>query len=433
MSVVMQVTLEKIGQHERKLNVSIPAERVEQEVNDKLSKLSKTARIAGFRKGKVPQNVIEKRFGEDARHEVIGTLIQTSLQDAIKQESLVPASRPNVDITADEAGKALEYTAIFEIYPDIDLKGTETIKVDKPLIDISEGDLAEALKKITKQFIDWKSVDRPANTGDRISVDLVGTLVGEDKPFTEIKDMKIELGAGQMIPGFEPNLMGVTVNQSLSFEIPFPADYWEAKLASKPARFELTVLTVEGAELPELNDALAEKLGVKEGGLDKLKEKIKEGLKTEAGNLLKQTLKQEVLDQLLAANTVEVPQSLINTEIEMLNRNPDAAKLDDKQSLEENAKRRVTLSLLLGQYIKQEGITLDQEKVQQSVRQMAMNYPDPQAVMKWFYEDYQRLSGVASMVLEDQAVEKLLESVKPSDKKLSYKEIAEKLSGNKTN
>jgi trigger factor len=425
MSVVMQVTLEKTGQHERKLNVSIPAEHVEKEINDKLGKLSKTARIAGFRKGKVPKNVIEKRFGEDARNEVIGTLIQTSLQDAIKQESLVPASRPNVDVTSDEAGKALEFTAVFEIYPEIDLKGLDRIKVDKPVVEITDADMDEALVKLSKQFIDWKAVERAADKGDRISVDLVGTLVGEDKPFTEVKDMKIELGAGQMIPGFEPNLMGATSSQNLSFEVTFPADYWEAKLASKPARFDLKVLTVEGAEMPELNDALAEKLGIKEGGLEKLKEKLKEGLKTEAENLLKQSLKQEVLDQLLAANTVEVPQSLITTEIDMLNRNPGAAKLDDKQSLEENAKRRVTLSLLLGQYIKQEAIALDQEKVQQAVRQMAMNYPDPDAIIKWFYQDYQRLSGVASMVLEDQAVEKLLESVKPSDKKLSYKEIAE--------
>lgn len=431
MSLVMQVTMEKTGQHERKLNVSIPAEQVEKEINDKLGKISKTARIAGFRKGKVPKNVIEKRFGDDARHEVIGSLIQTSLQDAIKQESLVPASRPNVDITTDESGKALEFTASFEIYPEVELKGLDSLSVDKPQIEISSDDMAEALKRISKQFTDWKNVDRPAQTGDRISADLVGTLVGEETPFTEIKDMKIELGAGQMIPGFEAHLEGVTLNQAVSFEIPFPDNYWEAKLASKPARFELTVLSIEGAELPEQNDALAEKLGIKEGGVEKLKERINEGLKAEAENLLKENLKEDLLNQLLAANTVDVPQSLIKTEMDMLNRNPQAAKLDEKQSLEENAKRRVTLSLLLGQYIKQEGIALDQEKLQQAVRQMAMNYPDPQAVMKWFYEDYQRLSGVASMVLEDQAVEKLLESVKPSDKKLSYKEIADKFAKNR--
>jgi trigger factor len=211
--------------------------------------------------------------------------------------------------------------------------------------------------------------------------------------------------------------------------VSFPTDYWDAKLAGKPARFQISVLTVEGPELAELNDAFADKVGIKEGGLEKLKERIKEGLANEATHLLQQDLKQQVLDQLLAANTVDVPQSLIKTELDMLNRNPGAAKLDDKQSLEDNAKKRVALSLILGQYIKQEGIALDQEKVQMAVRQMAMNYPDPQAVIKWFYQDYQRLSGVASMVLEDQAVEKLLEAVKTSDKKLSYKEIVKKTNG----
>jgi trigger factor len=420
--------MEKTGQHERKLNVTIPAEHVQEEVKEKLSKLAKTARIPGFRKGKVPQNVIQQRFGEDARYEVIGSLVQTSLQDAIRQESLTPASTPTVDITSNEEGKPLEYNAVFEIYPEIELKGVDKIHVDKPNIEITEDDLNTALDKIRHQMVDWKAVDRAAQKGDRLSVDLTGTLVGETTPFTDIKDMKVELGAGQMIPGFEDNLMGATANQNISFEVPFPADYWDAKLASKPARFDLNVLSVEGPELPELNDEIAEKVGIKEGGLEKLKEKMKEGLQNEAHQLLNQDLKQQVLDQLLAANTVDVPQSLINTELEMLNRNPGAAKLDDKQSLEDNAKRRVALSLLLGQYIKQEGIALDQEKVQQAVRQMAMNYPDPQAIIKWFYQDYQRLSGVASMVLEDQAVEKLLETVKPSDKKLSYKQIAEKFS-----
>jgi trigger factor len=420
--------MEKTGQHERKLNVTIPAEQVQEEVKEKLSKLAKTARIPGFRKGKVPQNVIQQRFGEDARYEVIGSLVQTSLQDAIRQESLTPASTPTVDITSNEEGKPLEYNAVFEIYPDIELKGVDKIHVDKPMIEITEDDLSTALDKIRHQMIDWKTVDRAAQKGDRLSVDLTGTLVGETTPFTDIKDMKVELGAGQMIPGFEDNLMGATAKQAISFEVPFPADYWDAKLASKLARFDLNVLTVEGPELPELNDDIAEKVGIKEGGLEKLKEKMKEGLQNEAHQLLNQDLKQQVLDQLLAANTVDVPQSLINTELEMLNRNPGSAKLDDKQSLEDNAKRRVALSLLLGQYIKQEGIALDQEKVQQAVRQMAMNYPDPQAIIKWFYQDYQRLSGVASMVLEDQAVEKLLEAVKPSDKKLSYKQIAEKFS-----
>lgn len=433
MSVVMQVTMEKMSQHERKLNVSIPAERVEEEVKQKLSKLAKTARIPGFRKGKVPQNVIQKRFGEDARYEVIGTLVQSSLQDAIRQESLVPASTPTVDITSNEDGKPLEFNAVFEIYPDIELKGVDKIHVDKPLVEINDEDIAEALEKIRGQLVDWKVLDRAAVKGDRLSVDLVGTLVGETDSFTDIKDMKVELGAGQMIPGFEDNLMGATAGQAVSFEVPFPADYWDAKLASKQARFDVTVITVEGPELPELNDAIAEKIGMKDGTLDTLKEKLKEGLHNEAQQLLHQDLKQQVLDQLLAANTVDVPQSLINTELEMLNRNPGSAKLDDKQSIEDNAKRRVALSLLLGQYIKQEGIALDQEKVQQAVRQMAMNYPDPQAVIKWFYQDYQRLSGVASMVLEDQAVEKLLEAVKPSDKKLSYKQIAEKFSGKSGN
>jgi trigger factor len=424
----MQVTMEKTGQHERKLNVAIPAERVEEELDQKLTKLAKTARIPGFRKGKIPRNIIQKRFGEDARYEVINTLIQSTLQDAIRQENLVPASTPSVDITSSDAGNALEYNAVFEVYPDVDLKGVDKIHVDKPVIEITETDVTEQLDKIRKQFVDWKVIERPATNGDRISADLVGTLVGEDTPFTEIKDMKIELGAGQMIPGFEGNLLGAKTNQSLSFEIPFPEDYWDAKLAAKPARFDLTVLSVEGPELPELNDALVEKLGIKEGGVQALKDRINEGLLKEATHLLHQDLKQQVLDQLLAANPLDVPESLIKTEVEMLNRNPGAAKLDDKESLESNAKRRVALSLLLGQYIKQEGIALDQEKVSQAVRQMAMNYPDPQAIVKWFYQDYQRLSGVASMVLEDQAVEKLLDAVKPSDKKLSYKQIAEKVS-----
>lgn len=441
MSVAMQVSIEKTGQHERKLNVKIPAERVENEINDRLKNIAKNAKLDGFRKGgKVSGKameqrlkVVKERYGDDARHEVIGKLVNDSLHDAIRQEGVILANQPTVDITSDKLGEPLEYNAIFEVYPDVTLKGVDKLKVDKPAIEITDEDMTEALEKVRKQFTDWKEVKRAAKDGDRITIDLVGTLPDEEEPFTDNKDMPVELGGGQMIPGFEDNLQKAKAGDEVTFEINFPSDYWEAKLADKPAQFTVQVKKVEGPELPEIDDSLAEKLGIQEGGLASLKEKLKEGLQKEAEHLLQQDLKEQLLDQLLSKNKVDVPQSLIDTELDMLKKNPNATKLKDGETIEDNAKRRVTLSLLLGQYIKEQEIALDQEKVQAAVRQMAMNYPDPEAIIKWFYQDQQRLSGVASMVLEDQAVEKMLEGVKASDKKLSYKDIAEKFSGNSTN
>lgn len=431
MSVAMQVSVEKTGQHERKLTVSIPAERVEGEIGKRLQGLARTARIPGFRKGKIPLAVITKQYGENARAEVVGMLIDSSLNDAIRQEQLVPASRPHVDIKKNDAASGLEYHAVFEVYPEVVVKGLDTIVIDKPQTVVSDEDLMDVLERISKQHMDWVEVDRASGDNDRVTIDMKGTLVGEEKPFTESPDMKVKIGAGEMIAGFEDNLKGVRSGKSLSFELAFPLDYFSPELAGKTARFDVKLSSVEEGTLPEVDDSFAEKLGVQEGGLEELKNRIRTGLQTEADQLLHNYLKEQLLDHLLNENTVDVPQGLINTELNVLQQNPEAAALNKELSLEDNAKRRVTLSLILGQYIKDQGIKIDQAKVQQAIRDMAMSYPNPEAVMKWFYQDQQRLSGVASMVLEDQAVDQILSGVQHSEETLSYKEMLEKTKSGK--
>jgi trigger factor len=431
MSVAMQVSVEKTGQHERKLTVSIPAERVEGEIGKRLQGLAQTARIPGFRKGKIPLAVIAKQYGEGARAEVVGMLIDSTLSDAIRQEQLVPASRPHVDIIKNDPLLGLEYHAVFEVYPEIVVKGLDKVVVDKPLVQVSDEDIQEVLERISKQHMDWTVVDRASAEDDRVTVDMKGTLIGEEKPFTEAPDMKVRIGAGEMIPGFEDNLKGMKAGKSSSFELGFPLDYFSPELAGKTARFDVKVTSVEEGSMPVIDDTLAEKLGVKEGGLEELKKRIKAGLQTEADQLLHNYVKEQLLDHLLGANTVDVPQGLINTELNVLQQNPEAAALNKELSLEDNAKRRVTLSLLLGQYIKDQAIKIDQAKVQQMIREMAMSYPNPEAVMKWFYQDQQRLSGVASMVLEDQAVDHILSGVQHSEETLSYKQMLEKSKGDK--
>ncbi len=426
MSIAMQVSMQKTGQHERTLSISIPAEQVESRLDEELNKLSKTIRLEGFRKGKIPLSVIKKRFGHDARLEVVGTLVESTLRDAIRQESLVPANQPKVDIKHNEDGQALEYNATFEVYPEVALKGIDSIKLKKPKKEISESDIQDTLEKMSKQFTEWNAVERTARKGDRLTLDVKGTLVGETEPFTDTKDMKVELGAGQMIPGFEDNLIGMVKNQSKSFELPFPDEYFEKTVAGKQARFDVVLTELEEGTPHAIDDTLAEKVGIKEGGLTKLKEEMKNNLENEAKRIIHFQLKEKLLEQLLKKNDVDVPQSLIDSEIKILENNPSSAELNQDLSLEENAKRRVTLSLLLGQYIKQEGISLDEAKVRQTVRQMAMGYPEPERVMKWFFQDQRRLSGIASMVLEEQAVEKLLASVPESSKTVSYNELIEK-------
>lgn len=426
MSVSMQVSVEKTGQHERKLTVSIPAERVEGEIGKRLQGLVQTARIPGFRKGKIPLAVIAKQYGEGARAEVVGMLIDSSLSDAIRQEQLVPASRPHVDIKKNDASSGLEYHAVFEVYPEVVVKGLDSVVVDKPQVLVTDADITEVLERISKQHMNWVEVDRASGDKDRVSIDMKGTLVGEEKPFTEAPDMKVIIGAGEMIAGFEDNLKGAKAGKEASFELAFPLDYFSPELAGKTARFDVKITSIEEGTLPTMDDTLAEKLGVKEGGLEELKNRVRTGLQSEADQLLHNYVKEQLLDYLLSENTVDVPQGLINTELSVLQQNPEAAALNKELSLEENAKRRVTLSLLLGQYIKEHDIKLDQAKVQQVIREMAMSYPNPEAVMKWFYQDQQRLSGVASMVLEDQAVDQILSGVQHSEETLSYKEMLDK-------
>lgn len=426
MSVSMQVSMKKSGTHERKLSVSIPFERVDEEVKNRLKRIAQNKQIPGFRKGKASLDVLDKRFGEQARMDAVDMLIQSSLREAIEQEKLVPAERPKVDIQKNEKGQSLEFEAVFEVYPEVTLKGTDKIKIQKPGHEVTDADVTDMLSKISRQFMEWKEVKHKAKKDDRLTLKLKGTLVGEEEPFTEVEDMAVEMGAGRMIPGFEENLVGLSLDEEKSFEVEFPEKYFDDKVAGKPARFDVKVLKIESGKLPELDDALAEKFGMKEGGIQKLKDTIKENMEKEAAQLVRQRMKEELVEYLLKSNKVDIPPSLLQAEVNMLKQNPQQAESKDGESLEDVAERRVKLSLLLGQFIKDESIQLDHDKVREVIQQMAANYPDPQAVMKWFYSDQQRLSGVVSMVLEDQAVDKLLEGVQESDQKLSYKELTEK-------
>ena len=314
----MQVSVETTQGLERRLTITVPAENVETEVKKRLQQLSKTQRIDGFRAGKVPVSVINKRFGPAVRQEVAGEVMQRNYIEAIVAEKINPAGAPTFAPKALEAGKDLEFSATFEVYPEVEVQGLDKIAVEKPAVEVTDEDLANMLETLRKQHASWADVDAAAGANDRVTVDFVGTIDGEEFEGGKAEDFPLELGQGRMIPGFEDNIVGKKAGEEVVADVNFPEDYHAENLKGKAAQFTITVKKVEAQELPELSDEFATKFGVAEGGVDALKEEVKKNMTRELDQAVKANVKDQAIKGLLEQNEVEVPKALIDQEVDAL-------------------------------------------------------------------------------------------------------------------
>jgi len=405
----MDVSVENAGGLERRMTVQVPAERVEQEVQSRLDSMSKTVRLDGFRPGKVPLKVIEKKYGKQVRLEVVDELVNSTMQEALSQESIRPVGQPSVEPKGIEPGEPLEYVATFEVFPELSGMLNYGFKVTKPIVEITSDDVGNMLENLRQQRATWNVVERAAQPGDQVNIDFEGTIGGAPFAGNKAEQMSLVLGANTMIPGFEDQLAGVSAGDEKTLNITFPDDYAAAEVAGKDAEFQVKVNSVSEAVLPELDDDFARAFGIDENGMDGLREEITNNMQRELSGLITSKLKEQVFSGLLEANPVEVPRTLIESEIQQL-QSQESNQGVDASSLQATAERRVKLGVLISEIVKLNNIQVDPDRVRKLVDTIAESYEKPEEVVQWYYGNQEMLAGVQSSVMEELAVEWVISS-----------------------
>ena len=405
----MDVSVENTGGLERRMTVQVPAERVEQEVQSRLDSMSKTVRLDGFRPGKVPLKVIAKKYGKQVRLEVVDELVNSTMQEALSRESIRPVGQPSVEPKAMQPGEPLEYVATFEVFPELSGTLDYGFKVTKPIVEITEDDVSNMLENLRQQRATWNVVERTAQPGDQVNIDFEGTIDGAPFAGNKAEQMPLVLGANTMIPGFEDQLAGVSAGDEKTLNITFPDDYAAAEVAARDAEFKVKVNSVSEPVLPELDDDFARAFGVDENGMDGLKQEITSNMQRELSGLITSKLKEQVFNGLLKANPVEVPRTMIESEIQQL-QSQESNQGVDASSLQATAERRVKLGVLISEIVKLNNIQVDPDRVRKLVDTIAESYEKPEEVVQWYYGNQEMLAGVQSSVMEELAVEWVIAS-----------------------
>ncbi|WP_206484478.1 trigger factor [Thalassotalea sp. G2M2-11] len=429
----MQVSVETTQGLERKLTISVPAEKVDVEVKNRLRQIAKTQRINGFRPGKVPPSVIQKRYGKSVRQEIAGEVMQRNFVEAIVAEKINPAGRPQFVAKSNEDGKDLEFEATFEVYPEVELKDIEKIKVERPAVEVTDKDLDEMFVTLQKQHQTWKENKRKTKKGDKLTIDFLGRVDGEEFEGGKAEGFELELGSGRMIPGFEKEITGMKVGEEKTITVTFPEDYHAENLKGKDAEFDIKVHKTEGPVLPEVDEDFAKLFGVEEGGVEALREEVRKNMTRELSQAVKSKVKEQVIEGLLEANDVDLPSALVAQEVDVLRQQAMqrfAGQMDPKNMpelpadmFEEQAKRRVKVGLLLGEVIKQNELKVDEAKVDELIETAASAYEDPQEVIEYYKSNKEMHQQMQNVALEEQAVDVLVAAAKVKDTKASFQEI----------
>ena len=422
----MEVSIENTGGLSRRMTVQVPAERVDQEVESRLKSMSQTVRLDGFRPGKVPTKVIEQKYGKQVRLEVVDQVINSTLQDALTQEGLRPAGMPAVEPAESHAGQPLEFVATFEIFPELTGSINFGFPVVRPLVDIAADDVHEMLENLRKQRATWNEVKRPASLDDQVTIDFEGTVDGNAFAGNKADKMPVVLGSNSMIAGFEEQLIDVSAGEEKILDITFPDDYPSAEVAGKASSFNVRVHAVSERVLPEIDDEFASAFGVTEGGVQALTVEITSNMERELKGLIKSKMKSQVFDGLLIENPVEVPGSLIESEIKELQQQEANQGLDESV-LRGQAEKRVKLGVIVSEIAKQNQIQLDPDRVRELVETIAASYEKPEEVVQWYYGNQDMLSGVQSAVIEEQVVEWVVEhsGIDVKDEKTTFLTLIE--------
>jgi len=429
----MQVSVETTQGLERRLTITVPAAAISTEVEKELRKIAKTRRIDGFRPGKAPVSMIKKMFGLPVLQDVASRQMQNHFYQAIIENKLTPAGAPTFAPKQLAEGQDLEFVATFEVYPEVQLSNLDKVEVAKPVVEITEDDLNNMIDTLRKQHATWDKTKAAAAKGHRVTMDFTGSIDGVEFEGGKASDFTLELGQGRMIPGFEDGIIGKKAGEEFTIDVSFPEDYHAENLKGKAAQFAIKINGIEKQKLPEVNEEFVKLFGLSEGSVDALKAEVKKNMERELSNNIKAKVKDQVVKGLLASHEVEVPQALIDNEVDVLRRqamqrfgnNVDAKNLPELPAslFAEQAKDRVKIGLLLGEVIKTNELKVDDARVQALIETVASAYEDPQEVVQYYNSNKELLQGMRNLALEEQAIDLVLEKAKVTEQKAKFDEI----------
>jgi len=436
----MEVNVKSTGALTRSLHVTIPAEKFEQEVGARLKQAASRARIPGFRPGHAPMKMIQKQYGDSVRMDAISELVHSTYSDAVTQAGVRPAGPPRFEIESQPPDQPLAYVAHFDVYPEIRLDQLDTLKVERPQVEVTDEDVERLVENLRKARRQWQSAERAAANGDLCKVNFTGRIDGEAFEGGSGEDVEVELGAGQFLPDLEVAIVGHDEGDAFGAEMAFPKDYEREDLRGKTAQFEITLRSVKAAQWPAIDAEFLKAHGVDETvGEAGLRTKCRDSLEIERDRAIHDCLKQEVFDQLLKAHPLEVPPSHVGEEVKRLRQEAaqrmgldqmgkkfDAEKLAQMlpaELFEPRAKQRVTLSLLVGKFIKERKLTVDQRRVETTLDGLAKGYENPDELRQYYLSNAEAMQGLRNAVLEDQVVDLLLEQAQSVDQPMSLDEL----------
>ncbi|MBT07874.1 MAG: trigger factor [Gammaproteobacteria bacterium] len=428
----MDVSIETLEGLQRKMLVIIPSSRVEERVNEKLEEAAKTARINGFRPGKVPKREIKRRYGKSIREEVSSEIIQSSFSEAVEREDVNPAGMPKIEDVKMLEDQNLEYSAIFEVFPEVKLSSFDSIAVEKLEAEIREEDLDEMVEKVREQRMEYETAEKSAEDKDKVNIDFEGSIDGEVFEGGKAQGADLILGSGQMIPGFEGGIVGMKQGEEKDVKVTFPEKYQKAELAGKEAIFKIKVNSVSGPKLPELDAPFFESFGLKgSNDLDTFRKELKGNMQKELDNAIKLKVKEQVMDGLLAIHDLSVPKALVTEEAarmrsQMVQQYGGGMKIEPDmlppEMFSEQAEKRVKSSLVLGAVVEKYKLVVDEEKTTELIDKIAEDYDDPDQVKNYYRSNEKELSQVKYVALEDMVVDLVLESAEVTIKDVSYSE-----------
>ena len=434
----MQVTSEAVSGVARRLNVSVPTSRVNEQFEARLKRTAKTAKINGFRPGKVPFNVVRREYGAGIYQEVVNDVIRDTVFEAIQQEKINAVGMPNID-KVENKDDALVYEATVEVYPEVEVSAFDALEVERKSSEVNDKDVDQMIENLQKQRAAWAETKGMAKKDMQVTFDFEGTVDGEKFEGGTAEDFKLVLGSGRMIPGFEDGIVGMKKGEEKVIDVTFPEDYQAENLAGKAAQFKITVKLVEKQKLPEIDAEFLKIFGLtEEEGVEKLKADVRKNMDREVKNGLRNQVKSATFDALVAANEVEVPESMLAQEIDRQRQQMiqqftqqfgaqgaqafDSSMLPD-DLFKEQAEKAVKLGVLVSKVLADSKIEVDPARVEAYINDMASSYEDPTEVIEYFKNDKQQRAQIEAVVLEDQIVDHILASAKVTDTAVSYEEL----------
>ena len=419
---------------ERRIDLSVAVEDLNKDIDQRLKRIGKNVKMPGFRPGKVPAHIVKQQYGGQAHLDALSEALEQAFGEAVKTQELRVAGNPKIDPKETESKTHLEFSAVFEVYPEIKLGDLSATEIERVKLEVGANEINNTLDVLRKQRVKYEPVDRAAAKGDRVTIDFLGKKGGEPFAGGQANDYPFVLGEGAMLADFENAVSGMKAGESKSFEMTFPADYMAKEIAGQVVTFDISVKEVRESILPEVDADFAKALGVADGNVEKMRAEIEANLRREVAKRLQSRVKDQVMEALLKTNPIDIPQALVDAEVERLMQaaredmvQRSGGKMKDfpmqREWFVEQAKRRVALGLILSEAVKVHKLQAQPDQIKKIVEDAAQSYEHPEEVVRWYYAQPQRLAEVEGVALEDNVVAWALSSAKVVDKDIAFDEL----------